>query len=236
MTPSSKNALLQFIDAARVVKGLSREGLAKAAGLSRDVFRKLDERGPSGTLKLDSLRRIAGVLEVEIDQLISAATGNDQQAPVRSNPPRGEVRPATTTITRTPARDIPVMGTAAGSAIGSFQITTDVIDYVGRPPGLMGARDIYALYVENESMVPKFGPGDLVFVHPNKPIAHGDAMIVQIANGSQGEIEGYIKIYKGRTAEHIIAEQFNPQATIRYARNTVVAIHKVLTLNELFGA
>lgn len=133
------------------------------------------------------------------------------------------------------ANDIPVRGTAAGSHLrGAFQLTTDIIDVVRRPPGLVGARDIYALYIEGESMVPQYWPADLVFVSPHKPVRVGDAVIVQTSY-NEGEFEGTIGIYRRRDEESVTIGKHNPAAEIKIKRGNHTLVHKVLTNNELFG-
>lgn len=132
--------------------------------------------------------------------------------------------------------DVPVYGTAAGSHLrGAFQMEAGLtIDYVRRPPGLTGAKDAYALYVEGSSMEPRFGPGELVFVHPHRPPRLGDAVIIQVAV-SPGQIEASIGFLKRRTAEHVVLGKLNPVAEVQLKREHVTAVHRVLTMNELFG-
>lgn len=131
--------------------------------------------------------------------------------------------------------DIPVHGTAAGSHLrGAFQLEGSVVDYVRRPPALIGAKDAYALYIEGTSMEPRFNAGDLVFVHPHRPARPGDAVIVQVAV-SQNQIEASIGYLRRRTAEHVVLGKLNPLAEVQLNRSQVTAIHRVLTINELFG-
>lgn len=133
------------------------------------------------------------------------------------------------------ANDIPVRGTAAGSHTrGAFQLTTDVIDYVRRPPALIGARDIYALYVEGESMAPQYSPGDIIFVNPNKPVRVGDPVVVQTSY-VDGEYEGTIGLYLRRDETWITIGKHNPQAEVKIRRGNSTVVHKVLTNNEIFG-
>lgn len=132
--------------------------------------------------------------------------------------------------------DVPVYGTAAGSHLrGAFQLVEGTtIDYVRRPPGLTGAADAYALYVEGSSMEPRFEPGELVFVHPHRPARLGDAVIVQVAV-SPGQIEASIGFLRRRTADHVVIGKLNPAAEVQLNRAHVTAVHRVLTMNELFG-
>lgn len=182
--------------------------------------------GDSKNPRADTIRKLAKVLKCSEHWLM---TGDDApaQSPNNNQP----------TITRTSMPyDIPVRGTAAGSELGkgAFQISLDVVDYVARPPGLANARDIYALYVEGDSMEPMYKSGDLVFVNPNKPIRINDTVIIQEQNSNNGEPQSFIKIFKKRSAKGILAQQLNPFSDIEFVAQSV-KIHKVMTTNELFG-
>ena len=133
--------------------------------------------------------------------------------------------------------DVPVMGTVAGSlSRGAFQFEGGVVDYVRRPPALMGARDIYALYVEGSSMEPQYFAGDLIYVNTHKPARIGDIVVVQCHNGEHAPAEASLGIYRKRTEKVILLGKRNPIAEIELNRAHVKAIHRVLTTNELFGA
>ena len=98
----------------------------------------------------------------------------------------------------------------------------------------MGARDIYALYVEGSSMEPQYFPGDLVYVHPHKPPRLGDVIVVQSAI-TDVEVEATLGVYVKRTEQHLTILKRNPVAEVQLKREAIRAIHKVLTVNELFG-
>ena len=152
-------------------------------------------------------------------------------------PPRGgEVRPADVELPSRSAmpQDVPVLGTAAGSEEGAFQID-GVVEYVRRPPGMMGVRDLYAIYVVNSSMEPEHHPGDLRFVHPGRPVRIGDTVVVQTKVGEHGTVQAYIKRLARLTPDSVVLVQHNPPTTIEIKRPYVLHMHRVLSMNELFG-
>ncbi len=132
-------------------------------------------------------------------------------------------------------RDLPVLGTAAGSRSGAFQLDNVIIDYVRRPPGLIGAADVYAIYVVGDSMEPMIAAGELRFVHPHRPIHAGDVVVLQVRDGEEAPIQAYIKKLVKRGEDKVILRQFNPDVTLEFDARSVVALHKVLTMNDLFG-
>lgn len=213
-------------------KGLNYEAASTQSGLDRSYFRKLFDRGgrsPRG----ETLMKIANGLEVPVSRLLEGATETTESRPVTK-----DVRPASAPVPNhfDLPMDIPVRGTAAGSHLrGAFQLSADPIDYVRRPPALIGARDIYSLYVEGESMVPQFWPGDLIYVNSHKPPRFGDAVVIQCQLSHDGEVEATIGIFFKRSTDKIVIQKHNPRAEIEISRSTVVSIHKILTLNELFG-
>lgn len=201
---------------------------AESVGLERGFIRDIIA-GRKKSVASDKMVLVAHAL-----QLDPGALAQGVSVPVKS-----DVRPADIPVPTRESmpRNVPVFGTVAGSmnGHGSFQLTSDVVDYVARPPGIAAARDVYALYVEGESMTPLFSPGDLVFVNPHKPIRVNDAIIIQEADTQNGLPAAFIKLFKRRTERGIITEQLNPRSEITFLNREGTKLHKVLTLNELFG-
>ncbi|RYC10050.1 LexA family transcriptional regulator [Ciceribacter ferrooxidans] len=213
---------------------------ATKAGLERTFIRDIVE-GRKKAVRHDKIAVLAAAIRVD-----AAALGRNEL--VRLSP--DDLAPApiagsdATVATSAPALpprqsmplDIPVMGTAAGSlSRGAFQFEGGVVDYVRRPPALVGARDIYALFVEGSSMEPQFFPGDLIYVNPHRPPRIGDIVVVQCSNGEHAPNEASLGIYRRRSEKAVVIGKRNPVAEIELMRDHVTAIHRVLTMNELFG-
>ncbi|MBC7280012.1 LexA family transcriptional regulator [Hoeflea sp.] len=213
--------------------GLSASKVSRSATGSPDTIRSWlnhPERSP----RVDTLAKVAAELDTTPEWLLGRS--DIAEGPRR---PASDVRPAQISP---PSRDsmpadVPVMGTAAGSLLsGSFQFQGGVIDYVRRPPALSGARDIYALFVEGSSMEPRYFPGDLVYVNPHKPPRITDVVIVQEGNGDPTAVTASIGVLHKRANGAVILLKYNPAgAEITIEMSRVIAIHKVLTPNELFG-
>ncbi|MEQ8346875.1 MAG: helix-turn-helix domain-containing protein [Sneathiellaceae bacterium] len=135
-----------------------------------------------------------------------------------------------------PPRDLPVLGIAVGGSDAGFEFNGQTVDYVGRPPALAGAAQAFALYVASDSMAPRYEPGELVFVHPSRPPQPGCDVVIEMEGepGSPGRC--YIKRLRRRTAEAVVAEQFNPpRSDLRYPVKKLRRIMRILTVAELFG-
>jgi phage repressor protein C with HTH and peptisase S24 domain len=223
--------------------GLSAEGASKKAGLSRSYLRLYLSR-PGSAPRSDNLVRIAGVLETTPEWLLSGKGVSEARpgADAGNGLAGSSAGPADFRLAdvRPPNRhemplDVPVLGTAAGSVEGAFQFEGGVIDYVRRPPALLTARDIYAIYVEGSSMEPEHRPGDLRFINPHKPPRLGDSVVVQLKNGEDGSYEAMIGHLVRRTGDEVVLGKLNPPSEVALESHRIAAIHKLLDMNDLFG-
>ena len=128
---------------------------------------------------------------------------------------------------------IPVMGAAAGSVTGFNIIHAEPIDFVASPPALTNSRDAYAIFVRGSSMEPQYWENDLIFVNPHKTPVPGDAIVIQ--QQIRGEIVAFIKTLRSNDKKVLKTSQHNPQAIVEFPLETVVSVHRVMTINELFG-
>lgn len=131
--------------------------------------------------------------------------------------------------------DVPVYGTVAGSVIGQIAMSSEPTSWLLRPPGLMPKERVYALVVRGVSMEPRYREGDLVFVAPDRPRRAGDIVVVQTRNHDGADIQASIKEMARENVREVVARQYNPPAELAIRRATILAVHRVLTLNELLG-
>ena len=230
--PDMANPLKLLIEKRLEVLGKTARAASLEVGAPEGFIKGILKQPDTHHPRTDTLSKLAAALELPLEDVLEAASGATMRGDVKIAPPilfpeRTGAMP----------RDVPVMGTAAGSVLGGydFRFEGGVIDYVRRPPALAGAKDIYAIFVTGSSMEPKFSAGDLCFINPHRPPAIGDTVIIQIRPQTDGDPEAYIKHLVRRTADKVIASQLNPEGTIEFKAPTVIAIHKVLSMNELFG-
>ena len=229
--------LKERIKNSRIAAKMTQEELARAVGKTRNAVTQW-ESGASRP-RLNTLEKIAEALEVSVDWLLTGNTPNVAGAETtRTNSEMSDVKFNNSTL---PPRqympqDVPVMGTAAcNSDNGSFKLDTSIIDYVHRPPALLMTKDIYALYVEGDTMEPRFKAGDLVFVHPRKPVRIGDSVVVQIAKTIDEPIASMIAVMAKRTSHDVFLQKYNPEKIINFDNANIVSIHKIFEMRELFG-
>jgi len=166
----------------------------------------------------ESLSRLAPVLETTPHWLL---TGEDAPATPRHAPPA----PA--------AHELPVFGQVAGAALGATLLSADPVETVPCPPGLARVRGAYALIVAGESMAPRWSTGDMVFVHPHRPPRPGDHIVVREKTAEGTRVT--VKRFDTWTDRDLVTTQYNPDGEVRFRRDAVDAVHRVLTTNELFG-
>lgn len=206
---------------AMAARGRKPSELAVAAGYGKDLLRDFLATPPRQTgIGADKLARIAAELGVTMAWLGGEDADGAQRQAASSEP----------------AREIPVFGTAAGSINGAIAMSNEAIDWLPRPPGLKGARDVYALYVVGNSMEPRWRPGDVIFVHPHRPVRRGDHVVIQMRKTGAAETQSWVKEFI-RTASNgdAVTRQYNPEAEMTFVKASVSAVHRVLTTNELFG-
>lgn len=249
MKNTPPNALHERIKQRIRELGITDEAASLRVGTDRSYFRKLFDR-PNSHPRADTLLRIAIALETDQAWLLGGSTDMGQPDFVAQRPDGSLIAvqakrfagdASSSNVAPPPSRaemplDVPVMGTAAGSHIGgAFKLEGGIVDYVRRPPALVGAKEIYGLYVEGTSMEPQYFPGDLIYVHPHRPARLGDIVVVQCRNGEHAIDEASLGIYRKKTERSLVIGKRNPVADIEIPRERVVAIHRVLTTNELFG-
>lgn len=238
MSDTLKNNILRALKA-RGNKSMRAASLEITDGQNPDLISGMLRHNVQSPRAV-TLKPIAEYLGTTVDELLTDDVGSAAEtapAVAKPSPIRGDVIPAAVEMParQDMARDVPVHGTAAGSTAGAFQFEGGVIDYVRRPPGLVGAAGVYALFVTGDSMAPEHPHGELRFVHPGRPPGPGDSVIVQAQYKEEGPIEAFIKHYVKRDDSRLVTRQINPETDLVFEMRFVSKVHKVLTMNELFG-
>jgi len=134
-------------------------------------------------------------------------------------------------------KDVRVLGTAVGGANGDFEMNGEVIDLVRRPPGIRNAKDVFAIYVQGDSMSPWKEPGDLVYLQGQRPARPGDYVVIQLKPPREGDSpRAYLKRLVRSAGPALIVMQYNPRIPeMPIPVQQIDRIYRVMTLEELMG-
>jgi phage repressor protein C with HTH and peptisase S24 domain len=193
--------------------GLSQPQLAKkVGGITYQAIQQLENGG--GSRHLVGIARALGVTA----EWLQDGMGPSPAKPVAA-------RPGSTD-------KLKVLGMAECGADGWSLWNGDVIDLIERPASLVGVPNAYAVYVVGASMEPRYHPGEVVHIHPGRPVDVGAYVLVQ-RRGKQGEAPlAVIKRLAKRTASKITLEQFNPPRVFDIKAGDIVSIHRVVGSGE----
>jgi len=194
--------------------GLSQPQLAKkVGGITYQAIQQLEAGG--GSRHLVSIARALGV---------TAEWLQDGMGPAPSRPTQARAGAA---------EKLKVLGMAECGADGWSLWNGDVIDLIDRPAGLAGVPNAYAVYVVGASMEPRYHPGEVVHIHPGRPIDIGAYVLVQRKPKASGEAPlAVIKRLAKRTGAKITLEQFNPPKQFDIKTGDVVSMHRVVGSGE----
>ncbi|GHE50869.1 repressor [Camelimonas fluminis] len=221
------------IKQARLRAKLTQQQVADHFGIARvSVTQWESERARPDPRKLIGLTELFGVT---IGYLLQGDPLPDDPEPVAKpvEQPPIIIRPAEMSPL-VPAPDmsdqrLPVLGVGRGGDDGRFAFNGETVEYVARPPNLVGVKHAYAIYVVGESMVPRYRPGELVWVNPNKPADRYDDVVVQLhTNDPDAPPEGLIKEFRAWTPEKLHLWQYNPQGEVVFERKLVKRVHVIV--------
>lgn len=95
--------------------------------------------------------------------------------------------------------------------------------YVPAHPNQLHVREAFALEVADISMVPRYEPGEIIYISPNKwPARNQDCVMVN----SEGN--GLLKRYLRRDADQVVLYQLNPERELPVALTDLDQMHTVV--------
>lgn len=211
----------------RKAMGLSLEQLAALftdPPISRAGVNKWELGGGISDKHLNQLAKISGyrkswIIDGDLPKKIAQPNIEDKLTQ-GGTPPILPVSPG--------ARDLPILGGAKGGADGVFLDNGTHFGMTERPPSVTGVPSAYAVEIYEDSMAPRFEPGETVPVHPHRTVVQGDDCVVQIGPEEDGgDIHYLVKRFVSRNADHLVLEQFNPAKKLKFQSDRVIAVHKI---------
>jgi phage repressor protein C with HTH and peptisase S24 domain len=194
------------------------------------------ENGQNG-IRVEPAQAYAQAFGVDPGWLLTGASAAPTKNPRGKNPQSGarETRPAPPGAIysgeRWP-RDLRVLGMAECGPDGWSLWNGEVIEMTSRPPNLAGAALAYAVYVVGDSMEPRYHWGELVYVHPGRPVDVGAYVLVQVKPKNGEAPRALVKRLVRRSATKVTLEQFNPKKTIELKTSDIISMHRVVGSGE----
>lgn len=243
----SKPTGRQYYDALMQIlpDGMTEASWARAAKVNSSLFQDMKTKGSRP--RIDTLEKLLNSARISMSEFYGLM-GVESDAPPPANVVEAPNQPFRH---RSNPMDVPVWGSAEGSDYvpdldepGTCVETTtlmpdEIIDHIRRPIGIAEKRAVYALFVVGTSMEPRYLDGEPIFVDPVRAPAIGDHVVLQLAapdgDGGDRVVRAMVKRLERRTADFYLLSQYTPQTTFKVAKANVMAIHRVIPPNELYG-
>ncbi len=220
--------MTEISEAARRLKelreqaGLTMRAVSDALGWSLTRYQHYEDRFKRRFLPFELARDLEaifvphGVEPGSVMQLAGIEAGQNvsqrrDPVPPRQNQP---VSPG--------QRDLPVMGAVKGGSEGFYFNEGEAKEFVERPSNLKGVFNGFGLYVDGESMEPRYFAGELLYVNPNRPLTRNCFVAVELSDG-----QGLIKQFLRRSDDEVVLRQFNPPRDIHLKAGEVKQIYRI---------
>jgi SOS-response transcriptional repressor LexA len=116
---------------------------------------------------------------------------------------------------------------AQGQPIGTFVDSADAAERVWRPEPLAGLAEAYAVRMPDATMVPRYQPGQILFVHPYRTPRGGDAVVVRLAGG-----RFVVGLLPREPGGGLAVERLTPPARLALPPGDVLAVERIVAAEE----
>lgn len=225
--------------------GLKDAPWEKASGVGGGTIRKF-EKGPNRSMGPETYSKLAtGASELLGRKVLVSEFTPLGESAVLADPVilDSNVAPAPG-APRVPARqempkDVPVFGTVSGGdggALFDFELNGEIVDFVRRPPRLIGRTDVFAAYLRGESVSPWREPGQLIYFERAKAPRVMDYVLVEMKpHDGESVRPALVKRLLGVTPTKIKLRQYNPPKDFEIDRRRVLQIVRAMDWDELMG-
>lgn len=209
--------------------GLTMRTVSDALGWSLTRYQHYEDRYKRRFLPFELARALEDIFVpngVESGAVLQLAGIEPGQSSVTNRRETNAQRPLTFNAA-VGQRDLPVIGAVKGGSDGFYFNEGEPKEFVERPANLKGVFNAFALYVDGESMEPRYFAGELLYVNPNRPITKNCFVAVELEDG-----QGMIKQFLRRSDDEIVLYQFNPPQEIHLVSTQVKRIYRITGAGE----
>lgn len=123
------------------------------------------------------------------------------------------------------ADEMPVWTGARAGEHGEVFLEDGPVDYIPKPPNLVGVQEAYGMIVIGESMRPKYEPHQIIHVNPTRRPVPGKGVVVWLVNNGV-----LVKEFARRTPTHVILREYRPKE-----RELQVPVESISKLHLIVG-
>ena len=208
--------------------GLSMRAVSEALGWTLTRYQHYEDRYRRNYLPLELARQLGDLFAQRgVPAAVEAAPRDPADSKKDAPASRGLFQARPLEQPSLTSRDLPVMGAVKGGAEGFYFNEGEAKEFVVRPPALGGVSNAFALYVDGESMEPRYYAGEMLYVNPNRPVTRGCFVAVEMDDG-----QGLIKQFVRRNDNHLVLAQFNPPKELRLPVAQVKRIYRITGSGE----
>lgn len=207
------------VEERRTTLDLSQEDLGQIVGASQQNIGQLE----SGIV---AWPRYAGDLPAALDCTMDYLMGRVDD-PKGRLPSKDEALIPLGHKVDTGRMQVAVYASAQAGPYGEAVNMDHPVEYRPPSPALAGVTGAYGMYVVADSMEPKYRKGDVLWVHPAKPVRPGDYVVVVCV-----ENLAVVKRFVRRTKTHLVVRQLNPDDEYQIPLKQVLTVHKVVGNDE----
>lgn len=204
--------------------GLTANGWAVTAGVSRTIWADLRRHGNPSRRTLEKLLGAAGMTLAEFEALrIGQVAPKEAAGAALADPNRGWRGAA--------MPEIPLFASHVAGEWGEpgSRIEHCLIDHarpvgiVDRPRPLENDSCAYAVRMAGNAMWPRYRAGRRLLVSPAASVVAGDDVLVTLT-GNRSMINELVRLSKGK----VELRQFNPDVTFEVEAADIVSVHKII--------
>lgn len=110
---------------------------------------------------------------------------------------------------------------------GAFIIAPTPGEFAPRPPQLSSVPGSYGLFVPFGNLEPRYRPGELVYLHPTRPLIDDRFVLVQLKSGVSA-----IKLLKRRARDHLLLANLSPASDERIPLDDVDFVNRIILAGD----
>lgn len=207
-------------------RGMSGNALSKGAGLTESAFRAFMQ-GKTRGMNPRSFVALSEFLKVPVSDLLGDTPPTAEPAKESTSIPVARIITDASKLVSEQA-DMPVYASAQGGGDGIILDMAQIIEWVKTPAPLFGVKGAFGMYVIGDSMEPVYDQGDMLLIHPHKPVYKNDDVIVSMTSPDGGESRVLIKRLVKMTSDEVKLYQFNPSKEFSIPRSEVSTVNLVV--------